>query len=176
MPKINAILDKKTIKNLTVGEQILISGEIFTARDAAHKRFCDLIEKGEKLPIDLENRIIFFAGPSPTPPNAIIGSIGPTTSGRMDVYSPVLIRKCGLAGMIGKGGRSKEVVEAMKECGAVYFAATGGAAALLAQTVVSCETVCYDDLGAEAVRKLVVKDFPVIVAIDAKGNSLYERG
>ena len=175
MRKINAVLDKKTMEDISVGEQILISGEIFTARDAAHKRFCELLERGEKLPVELENRIIFFAGPSPAKPGAVIGSVGPTTSGRMDAYSPVLIRKCGLAAMIGKGNRSKEVVAAMKECGAFYFAATGGAAALLAQTVVSCEIVCYEDLGAEAVRKLVVKDFPVIAAIDTRGNSLYER-
>jgi fumarate hydratase subunit beta len=135
-----------------------------------------LIEKGEKLPVDLEDKIIFFAGPSPAKPGNPVGSIGPTTSGRMDAYSPVLIKNCGLAGMIGKGNRNDEVIDAMKECGAVYFAAIGGAAALLAETVVESEIVAYDDLGAEAVRRLVVKDFPVIAAIDSFGNSLYQRG
>jgi len=173
--RINAVLDAAQIKNINAGDELLISGEIFTARDAAHKRFCDLILKGEKLPLDLKNRIIFFAGPSPAKPQNPVGSIGPTTSGRMDAYSPILIRECGLAAMIGKGNRSKEVVAAMKECGAIYFATIGGAAALLAQTVISCEIVAYEDLGTEAVRKLVVKDFPVIAAIDSKGNSLYEH-
>jgi len=173
MKKINAILDKETIKSIKAGDELLISGEIYTARDAAHKRFCDLLAKGEKLPVNLENKIIFFAGPSPAKPGNPIGSIGPTTSGRMDAYSPTLIKKCGLAGMIGKGNRSVEVVDTMKECGAVYFAAIGGAAALLAGTVVESEIIAYEDLGAEAIRKLIVKDFPVIVAIDSKGNSLY---
>ena len=173
MKKISANLDKETIQNLKAGDELLISGEIYTARDAAHKRFCDLLEAAEPLPIDLNGKIIFFAGPSPAKPQNPIGSIGPTTSGRMDAYSPILIKNCGLAGMIGKGNRSGEVIEAMKECGAVYFAAIGGAAALLAGAVVESEVVAYEDLGAEAVRKLLVKDFPVIVAIDAKGNSLY---
>lgn len=174
MRKISAILDKETIKSIKAGDELLISGEIYTARDAAHKRFCDLLEKGEKLPVDLQNKIIFFAGPSPAKPGNPIGSIGPTTSGRMDAYSPILIKKCGLAGMIGKGNRSGEVIDAMKECTAVYFAAIGGAAALLAEAVVDCEIVAYEDLGAEAVRKLTVKDFPVIAAIDCFGDSLYQ--
>ncbi|MDR0303832.1 MAG: Fe-S-containing hydro-lyase [Chitinispirillales bacterium] len=172
--KINAILDASEVKKLCAGDEVLISGEIWTARDAAHKRFVELVKIGEKLPIEIKNRIIYFTGPTPAKPNEIIGSAGPTTSGRMDVYSPILIRKAGLTGMIGKGNRSKEVVEAMMECGAVYFAAVGGAAALISKTIKEAQIVAYPELGAEAVRKLRVENFPVIVAIDSFGKSLYE--
>ena len=172
--KINAILDASEVKKLCAGDEVLISGEIWTARDAAHKRFVELINAGETLPVELKNRIIYFAGPSPAKPGEVIGSAGPTTSGRMDAYSPILIRKAGLTGMIGKGNRNKEVVEAMKECGALYFAAVGGAAALISKTIKKAEVVAYEELGAEAVRKLLVEDFPAIVAIDSYGKSLYE--
>jgi fumarate hydratase subunit beta len=172
--KINAVLDATAIKELRAGDEVLISGEIFTARDAAHKRFVELIKIGKKLPVDLKNRIIYFAGPSPAKPNEIIGSAGPTTSGRMDAYSPILIRSSGLAGMIGKGDRNKEVVEAMKECGAVYFAAIGGAAALISKSIKEAQIIAYPELGAEAVRRLLVEDFFAIVAIDSYGKSLYD--
>ena len=173
--RISAVLDAAQVKNLRAGDEVFISGDIWTARDAAHKRFVKLIENGEKLPVDLKNHIIYFAGPCPAKPHEAIGSIGPTTGGRMDAYSPALIRECELTGMIGKGNRSREVIDAMTEYGAVYFAAIGGAAALISKTVKDARIVAYEDLGAEAVRKLRVEDFPAIVAIDSYGKSLYER-
>lgn len=168
-------LTKEKVSSLRAGDTVYISGNILTARDAAHKRLCELVEKGEDLPVDLEDQIIYFVGPTPPKPGQIIGSAGPTTSYRMDAYSPTLIRKKGLRGMIGKGDRDISVVSAMKDCGAVYFAATGGAAALIAKSITNAEVICYDDLGPEAIRKLEVKDFPAIVAIDSQGNSLYDR-
>ena len=174
--ELDAKLDKETVKKLNAGDEVLLSGVIYTARDAAHKRLVDLLDNGEELPIDLENRIIYFVGPSPAKPGEPIGSAGPTTSYRMDAYSPRLIKDCGLSGMIGKGDRSKDVVDAMKEYSAVYFAATGGAAALIAKSVVEAEIVTYEDLGPEAIRKLTVKNMPLIVAIDSNGNSLYTDG
>lgn len=168
-------LTKEKINELQAGDRVLISGTIYTARDAAHKRMVEALENGQKLPFDIRDQIIYYAGPCPARPGQVIGSCGPTTSGRMDAYAPLLIRK-GLTGMIGKGLRSAQVVEAMIECGAVYFGAIGGAGALIAETVTAEEVVAYDDLGTEAVRKLNVEKFPAIVIIDCKGNNLYEIG
>ncbi|MBQ6014319.1 MAG: Fe-S-containing hydro-lyase [Firmicutes bacterium] len=173
--KINTPLTRETARTLKCGDSVEITGVIYTARDAAHKRLCQLLDEGKPLPVDLTDGIIYFAGPAPAKPGQPIGSVGPTTSYRMDPYSPRLIRE-GLTGMIGKGKRSPEVVEAMKECGAVYFGAIGGCAALLAKCVKKAEVVCYEDLGAEAVRRLEVENFPVTVIIDSEGNNLYESG
>ena len=162
-------------RRLRSGDSCLISGVIYTARDAAHKRLCELLEKGEPLPIDLRDAIIYFVGPTPAKPGQAIGSAGPTTSYRMDAYSPLLI-SLGETGMIGKGKRGPEVIAAMKEHGAVYFGAIGGCGALLSQCVKKAEIVAYEDLGAEAIRRLEVEDFPVIVVIDSQGNNLYETG
>ncbi len=174
--KIAAQLTRDDARTLKAGEQVLISGDIYTARDAAHKRLCDLLAEGKPLPVELRDRIIYFVGPSPAKEGAVIGSAGPTTSYRMDAYSPTLIAECGLTGMIGKGGRSPEVIGAMKEHGAVYFAAVGGAAALIAKSIKGAEVICYGDLGPEAIRKLTVEDFPAVVAIDSSGESMYESG
>ena len=173
--KITAPLSHEAARTLRAGDSCLISGTIYTARDAAHKRLCELIEKGEKLPFDVENSIIYFVGPTPAKPGQAIGSAGPTTAYRMDAYSPALI-KMGQTGMIGKGKRSSEVISAMKEHGAVYFGATGGCGALLSKCIKASEIVAYEDLGAEAIRKLTVEDFPVVVIIDSLGNNLYETG
>jgi fumarate hydratase subunit beta len=173
--KLTTPLDIDTVRSLKAGDQVLLSGIIYTGRDAAHKRLCDLLNEGKKLPVDLEGQVIYFVGPCPAKPGDPIGSAGPTTSYRMDAYSPQLIAEVGLKGMIGKGGRSEEVKAAMREHGCVYFAATGGAAALIAKRIKSCEVVCYEDLGPEAIHRLQVEDFPVIVAIDSHGNDLYER-
>jgi len=173
--RITTPLTRDVALSLKAGDNVLITGKILTARDAAHKRFIELLEKGEPLPIDLHGQIIYYAGPTPTPPGRASGSFGPTTSYRMDKYTPQLLER-GLLGMIGKGTRSTDVIEAMKQHGAVYFAATGGAAALIARSIVHSEIVCYDDLGAEAVRLLTVVDFPAIVAIDSRGVNLYEIG
>jgi fumarate hydratase subunit beta len=169
-------LSEAKARSLRAGQEVRISGVLFTARDAAHKRLCESLARKEKLPVDLAGQIIYFAGPSPAKPGKVIGGAGPTTSYRMDAYSPVLIRQAGLRGMIGKGNRSAEVIATMKEKGAVYFAAIGGAAALLARSVKKAEIVAYEDLGAEAIRRLEVRDFPAIVAIDCGGNDLYESG
>jgi fumarate hydratase subunit beta len=163
------------IVRLKAGDTVRLTGTIYTARDAAHKRLVDLIDEGKELPIPLEGQIIYYVGPSPTPPGKPIGSAGPTTSYRMDPYAPALIEK-GLKGMIGKGARSDEVVGAMKNHKAVYFAATGGAAALISRSITSAEIVAYEDLGAEAIRKLTIEDFPVIVAQDCHGGNVYEEG
>lgn len=160
---------------LSAGETVYLSGVIYTARDAAHKRFIELLNKGGELPFPVEDAVIYYVGPTPERPGQVIGSAGPTTSGRMDAYAPALLG-LGLRGMIGKGGRSAEVVEAMKRAGAVYFGAIGGAGALLADRVKSSEVIAFEDLGTEAVRKLVVEDFPAVVVIDAKGVNLYETG
>lgn len=173
--KITTPLTQEKIKDLKAGESVSISGTIYTARDAAHKRLVDLIEKGEKLPFDVKDQVIYYVGPTPAKEGHPIGSAGPTSSYRMDSYAPKLIKK-GLRGMIGKGKRNDEVVEAMKKHGSVYFAAIGGAAALTAKCVKSAEIIAYEDLGAEAIRKLEVEDFPVIVVIDAQGNNYYEIG
>ncbi len=163
--------DARTLK---AGDEIRLTGIIWTGRDAAHKKLVALLEAGKELPVELKDQIIYFVGPCPAPPGRPIGSAGPTTSGRMDAYSPVLIEKCGLTGMIGKGGRSAAVVDAMKRFGAVYFGATGGAGALIAKKIKSCEVIAFPELGTEAIHKLYVEDFPLVVAIDAEGNSLYE--
>lgn len=173
--KIIAPLTHETARELRAGDACLISGTIYTARDAAHKRLCELIAAGKELPIDVENAVIYFVGPTPAKPGQAIGSAGPTTSYRMDAYSPMLI-KLGQTGMIGKGKRGKDVVDAMKEHGAVYFGATGGCGALLSKCIKKAEIVAYEDLGAEAIRKLTVEDFPVVVIIDSLGNNLYETG
>ena len=168
-------LSEDIIKSLHCGESITMTGYIYTARDAAHKRLCNLIESGKELPFDIRDQVIFFAGPAPAKPGKPIGSVGPTTSYRMDAYSPLLLKN-GLSGMIGKGSRSNGVIDAMKENTAVYFCAIGGCAALLAKCVKSSEIVCYEDLGTEAVRKLYVEDLPLIVAIDCFGNNIYTEG
>lgn len=167
--------DPRQLLTLRAGDAVSLSGYLYTGRDAAHKRLTALIQRGEPLPLPLNNQCIYYVGPAPASPGHIIGSAGPTTSYRMDAYTPALL-KLGLKGMIGKGLRSIQVVEAMKENGAVYFGAVGGAAALIARSIVSCEVVAYQDLGAEAIHRLEVKDFPVIVLIDSLGNSLYETG
>ncbi|MBE5040321.1 Fe-S-containing hydro-lyase [Ructibacterium gallinarum] len=156
------------------GDRVFINGEIYTARDAAHKRMIDAIQKGEELPFDIRNQIIYYAGPAPAKPGWVIGSCGPTTSGRMDAYAPRLIR-LGLTGMIGKGMRSAEVENAMKECGAVYFGAIGGAGALIAKCVTAVEVVAYEDLGTEAIRKLTVQNLPAVVIMDQYGGNLYQQ-
>ena len=173
--KITAPLTHEVARTLKAGDSCLISGTIFTARDAAHKRLCELIEAGKELPIDLNESVIYFVGPTPAKPGQAIGSAGPTTSYRMDAYSPHLIAK-GQTGMIGKGKRGPEVIAAMKEHGAVYFGAIGGCGALLSKCIKSAEIVAYEDLGAEAIRRLEVEDFPAIVVIDSDGNNLYESG
>jgi len=168
-------LTDEDVAGLRAGDRVLITGTMLTGRDAAHKRLVDLIEKGDELPVDLKGQIIYFVGPTPTRPGEAIGSAGPTTSYRMDAYSPILIEK-GLKGMIGKGSRSREVVEAMVKHKAVYFAAVGGAAALISRRIVSSEILAYEELGPEAIRRLQVKNFPVIVVNDIEGNDLYEQG
>ncbi len=171
---INAPLTGEIVKTLHAGDKVLISGIIYTARDAAHKRLVEAINRKEKLPFDLDGQIIYYVGPTPAKPGQVIGSAGPTTSYRMDSYAPGLI-SLGLKGMIGKGARGEIVKEAMVKYKAVYFGAVGGAAALLAQSVISSEIIAYEDLEAEAIRKLEVKDFPAIVINDIYGEDLYEN-
>ena len=173
--KINTPFTTEDVKKLKAGDSCLISGVIYTARDAAHKRLCELVAEGKELPFDVKDSIVYFVGPTPAKPGEVIGSAGPTTSYRMDAYSPILIEK-GQTGMIGKGKRGPEVVAAMKEHGAIYFGAIGGAGALLAKCIKKSEIVAYEDLGAEAIRRLEVEDFPVVVIIDSEGNNLYETG
>ena len=172
---ITAPLSREEARKLRAGDSCLISGVIYTARDAAHKRLCELVDAGKEMPLDVKDNIIYFVGPTPAKPGQAIGSAGPTTSYRMDAYSPLLI-SLGQTGMIGKGKRSDEVVAAMKEHGAVYFGAIGGCGALLSRCIKSSRIVCYEDLGAEAVRELVVEDFPAVVVIDSLGNNLYQTG
>ncbi|AFQ46067.1 Fe-S-containing hydro-lyase [Desulfosporosinus meridiei] len=173
--RIEAPLTQEKLRFLKVGDNVLINGVIYTGRDAAHKKMVESIERGEELPFDVQDQIIYFVGPTPAKEGQVIGSAGPTTSGRMDAYSPKLISR-GLTGMIGKGLRSPEVIEAMKKHGAIYFGAIGGAGALIAKRIVSAEVIAYPELGPEAVRRLVVKDFPVMVIIDHEGNNLYDLG
>jgi len=168
-------LTHEKVAQLKAGDNVLISGVIYTGRDAAHKKMIEALASGEKLPFDMKDQIIYFVGPTPPKPGQVIGSAGPTTSYRMDAYSPKLIAE-GLTGMIGKGLRSPEVIEVMEKYGAVYFGAIGGAGALIAKRIVSAEVIAYPELGPEAVRRLVVKDFPVIVLIDHLGNNLYDIG
>ena len=166
---------QEMVKTLKAGDSCLISGVIYTARDAAHKRLCELVKEGKELPLDVKDSIIYFVGPTPARPGEAIGSAGPTTSYRMDAYSPTLI-KLGLTGLIGQGKRGPEVIDAMKKHGAVYFGAIGGCGALLAKCIKEAEVIAYDDLGAEAIRRIVVEDFPAVVIIDSEGNNLYETG
>ena len=168
-------LTDEDVAGLRAGDRVLITGSILTGRDAAHKRLVDLIEKGEELPVDVKGQIIYFVGPTPTRPGEAIGSAGPTTSYRMDAYSPILIER-GLKGMIGKGSRSQEVRDTMSKHKAVYFAAVGGAAALISRRIESSEILAYEELGPEAIRRLEVREFPVIVVNDTVGNDLYEQG
>ncbi len=172
---IRSPLDDETIKNLKAGDQVFITGVIYTARDAAHKRLVEALDKGEKLPLDLSNQTIYYMGPSPARPGQVIGSAGPTTSGRMDSYAPRLMA-VGLKGMIGKGNRSQAVRDAMKKYKAVYFAAIGGAGALISKSIKKAKVIAYEDLGAEAIRRLEVESFPATVINDIYGGDLYEEG
>lgn len=162
-------------EKLKAGDSVLISGVIYTARDAAHARMAQMYSRGEGFPIELRDQVIYYAGPCPAKPGDVIGSCGPTTAGRMDAYTPLLLDN-GLGAMIGKGARNGEVVEAIKRNGCVYFGAIGGAGALIAQCIKSAEVVAYDDLGTEAIRRLEVEDFPAVVLMDCRGNDLYESG
>lgn len=173
--RITTPLTEEKVKDLKAGDTVLITGTIYTARDAAHKRLVDLLDKGESLPLDVKDAIIYYVGPSPAKPGMALGSAGPTTSYRMDPYAPRLLDQ-GLKGMIGKGLRGEEVVDAIIRNKAVYFAAIGGAAALIGKAVKKAELIAYEDLGAEAVRKLEVVDLPVVVVIDSEGNNLYQIG
>ena len=171
--KVTTPLDEEKVIQLRAGDFVSITGNIYAARDAAQKRFFELIKKGKKLPVNLEGQIIFYAGPTPAKPGYSCGSVGPTTSYRMDPYTPELLER-GLKGMIGKGLRSKEVIESIKKNKAIYFAAIGGVAALIAKSVKKSKVIAYEDLGAEAVFRFYVKDFPAIVVVDSAGNNLYE--
>jgi fumarate hydratase subunit beta len=175
MKRINTPITNEDLKELKAGDSVLLSGYIYTARDAAHKRLVELLRQGRPLPFEVEGQTIYYVGPTPAREGKPIGSAGPTTSYRMDAYTPELLKK-GLKGMIGKGKRSKEVMEAMKKHGAVYFAAIGGAAALNAKCVKTSELVAYEDLGAEAINKLLVEDLPLVVVIDSEGGNYYEIG
>lgn len=168
-----APIRKEELADLKAGDYVYITGTIYTARDAAHKRMQETLDRGESLPIELENNLIYYMGPSPAREGRPIGSAGPTTASRMDKYAPQLM-DLGLAGMIGKGKRSKAVLDSIMRNGAMYFAAVGGAGALLSKSITASEVVAYEDLGTEAIRKLEVKDFPVIVVVDKDGNNLYE--
>ena len=172
---LEAPLCNEEVKKLKAGDIVNISGIIYTARDAAHKRMIGMLEEGQRLPFDIKDQVIYYVGPCPAKPGEVIGSAGPTTSGRVDAYTPELI-ELGLRGMIGKGLRDKTVIEAMKKYGAVYFGAIGGAGALIAKKILHEEIVAFPELGTEAVRRLTVKEFPVTVIIDSFGNNLYEIG
>jgi fumarate hydratase subunit beta len=173
--RITLPLTGETAAGLEAGDSVILSGVLYTARDAAHKRLLEILDRGGALPFPIEGACLYYAGPSPAAPGQIIGSAGPTTSYRMDPYTPRLLG-LGLRGMIGKGKRSAEVIGAMKQAGAVYFGAIGGAGALLARRIRSSEVIAFEDLGPEAVRRLVAEDFPVTVIIDSRGNNLYETG
>jgi len=168
-------LTQEITRNLQAGDIVYLNGTLFTARDAAHKKLVDLIDAGEELPFDLEGSIIYFVGPTPPKPGEPIGSAGPTTSYRMDSYSPIMLKN-GSLGMIGKGKRNQEVKDACEEYGGIYFGATGGAGALLGKQITAAEVIAYPELGPEAVRKITVKDFPVTVVNDTHGNDLYQKG
>ena len=173
--KVKLPLTDEILKELKAGDDVLLNGVIYVARDAAHKRMVEALEKGQDLPFDIQGQTVYFMGPSPAKPGQVIGSAGPTTSGRMDSYSPRLMA-AGLKGMIGKGNRSQAVKEAMREYQAVYFAAIGGAGALISKSIKKAEVIAYDELGAEAVRRLEVEDFPVTVINDIYGGDLYQEG
>ena len=168
-------LTKELAKTLHAGDKVLLTGTIYTSRDAGHKRMCEALARGEKLPFDPTDATIYYVGPTPAKPGHIIGSAGPTTSGRMDAYAPTMM-SVGARGMIGKGARLPEVVDAMKKYSGVYFGAIGGAGALLAKCIKNCELVAYEDLQSEALRRLYVEDMPLVVVIDSEGNNLYEEG
>lgn len=172
--KLTLPLKKEDIKTLRAGDSVLLTGELYTARDAAHKRFYDMVQNGEKLPFDVKDQTIYYVGPAPAKDGYVVGPAGPTSSYRMDKYTPMLL-DMGMSAMIGKGERSDEVIDAIKKNGAVYFAAIGGAAALISKSIVKVEQVCFEDLGTEAVRRYTVSDFPCIVAIDCNGNDVYKR-
>ncbi|MDD5986536.1 MAG: Fe-S-containing hydro-lyase [Eubacteriales bacterium] len=172
--ELQAPFTKDKMRALRAGDRVRLSGTIYTARDAAHKRMVEALREGREIPIPLQDAVIYYVGPTPAPPGRPIGAAGPTTSYRMDAYAPTLL-DLGQSGMIGKGMRSGEVIEAMKRNGAVYFAAIGGAGALISRCIKEAEVIAYEDLGAEAVRRLTVKDMPLIVAIDSLGNNLYNR-
>jgi fumarate hydratase subunit beta len=169
-------LSNLIVASLHAGDTVLLSGVIYTARDAAHKRFMEYLEKGKELPVDLAGQVLYYCGPTPAKPGRPVGSAGPTTSGRMDVHTPKLLAAARIRGMIGKGGRSAAVIDAMKKYGCAYFAATGGAGALIARSVKSSNVVCFEELGPEAVYRLEVENMPLVVAIDSKGNDLYKDG
>ena len=171
--KITLPITKETADSLNAGDYVYLTGTIYSARDAAHKRMTETLAAGGSLPFPIENQTVYYLGPTPAKEGQVIGSAGPTTSSRMDKYTPALL-DLGMTGMIGKGRRSSDVIAAMKKNHAVYFAAVGGAGALLSKCITKSEIICYDDLGAEALRKLEIKDFPVIVVIDRNGNNLYE--
>lgn len=173
--KITTPLTYEQVKDLKAGDQVTITGVIYSARDAAHKNMVEALSENKQLPIDVKDQIIYYAGPTPAKPGKVIGSCGPTTSGRMDAYSPTMMEQ-GLRGMIGKGPRSKEVIESMKKHGVVYFAAIGGAAALIADTIKKVDIVAYEDLGPEAIRRMEVENYPCIVAVDCEGHNIYEIG
>jgi len=173
--RITTPLTDEVIEKLGIGQQVLITGTIYTARDAAHKKLIDLIDSNQELPIDLEGQIIYYVGPSPAPPGKIIGSAGPTTSGRMDAYAPALFEK-GLKGVIGKGLRSAQVVESIVKNKAIYLAAVGGAAALISKCIKKADVIAYPELGPEAIHRLEVEDFPAIVVNDVVGRDLYKEG
>ena len=172
--KITLPIKDEDIKSLKAGDSVLLTGTIITGRDAAHKRLFELIEKGDELPVDVKGELIYYVGPAPAKPGYAVGPAGPTSSYRMDKFTPALL-DLGMKGMIGKGARSQEVIDAIVRNGAVYFAAIGGAAALIAKSIKKEEVLCYEDLGTEAVRRYTVEDFPCIVAIDSEGNNVYER-
>lgn len=168
-------LTRELARTLHAGDTVYLTGTIYTSRDAGHKRMCETLAKGEKLPFDPTDATIYYVGPTPAAPGQVIGSAGPTTSGRMDAYAPTMMR-AGARGMIGKGARLPEVIDAMRECDGVYFGAIGGAGALLSGCIKSAELIAYEDLGAEALRKLYVEDMPLVVIIDSYGENLYETG
>lgn len=173
--KINTPFTKEMLRSLKAGDRVLLSGVIYTARDAAHARMTEEFQAGKPFPFDLQNQAVYYAGPCPAKPGEVIGSCGPTTAGRMDAYTPLLLDH-GLGAMIGKGARNKDVVEAMRRNTAVYFGATGGAGALIARCIKCAEVVAYDDLGTEAIRRLEVAELPLVVLIDCTGNNLYQIG
>lgn len=173
--KIQTPLTDDVVRDLKAGDAVLISGTVFTARDAAHKRLFQLLQEGKELPVDLKGQIIYYVGPAPASPGHVCGPAGPTSSYRMDAYTPALL-DLGMKGMIGKGLRSQPVIDSMQKNKCVYFAATGGAAALIAKSIRSIELIAYEDLGTEALQKMEVIDFPVTVVIDSEGNNLYETG
>lgn len=173
--KLQAPFNKEDIKSLNAGDNVLISGEIIAARDAAHKRLMEAYTNNVEIPLDLKNQVIYYLGPSPAKPGEVIGAAGPTTSGRMDKYTPMML-SLGISAMIGKGYRSKEVIESIVNHNAVYMVAIGGAGALIAKSIKSYKVIAYEDLGAEAIARLEVIDFPAIVVIDSKGNNFYEIG